>query len=1010
MISSTKPRRVAALSRRIGILLFWWANLAWHCLASPRISEQQLQKGFEDVVRPFLKTYCLECHGAEKPKGDFDLTGFNHSVSTSRDLQGWELVLERMEANEMPPRKAEQQPSEAARKEVLNWIQVARRAEGFKRAGDPGVVLPRRLNNAEYENTIRDLTGQNLRVTREFPVDPANQAGFDNSGESLVMSPALLKKYLQAARSISEHLLMTPDGIGFAPHPVVTDTDRDKYCVLRIVDFYKHQPTDYADYFEAAWKYRHRVSLGIGRTSMEAVAEGSRVSARYLQTIWTLLEQSTNRVGPVSLIRARWNSLPPPVPKAGPSPELRRACERMRDEVLELRSAIVPFVENLSAPGINPSAQCLVLWKDREWASNRRRYDPALLHIGGKPPVRPERKTKRGAEKSPKPPVADPRLEVPEDPVLRRPYLDSFERFASVFPDTFYVSERARAFLDPEEEKANGNAGRLLSAGLHSMTGYFRDDGPLCELILDDRGRQELDRLWSEFDYIASVPQRMHKSTLWFERTDSRFMLDAEFDFARPEDKDSVREEKVKRLADVYYAKAQRTGANERALAAIRDHFERVWLDIDRVERQRATAEERQVRALEEFAVRAYRGVFPESGRSEVRGFYTRLRKTEGLDHEEAMRDTLASILVSPRFLYRADSTQQAKMGSIQPLDDVSLASRLSYFLWSTLPDAELLSRAQAGDLHRRGVLLAQVRRMLADPRARALATEFFASWLDIRRFEEWNSVDRERFPQFDSRLREAMAEEPVRFFMSIARENRSILDFVYGRYTFVNEVLAKHYGMPFESNWKEEWVRVGDARQYGRGGILPMAIFLTKNAPGLRTSPVKRGYWIVRRVLGRTIPPPPPNVPVIPNDESKLGESSLRDTLAHHRDNLACAGCHNRFDAFGLVFEGYGPIGERRTTDLGGRPVDVSAVLPDKSQASGLDGLVGYLHSKRESEFVETFTRQLFAYALGRTLTLFDDSTIEQIRTKVSKDHHRFQTLVESIVLSPQFLNRRGP
>ena len=182
------------------------------------------------------------------------------------------------------------------------------------------------------------------------------------------------------------------------------------------------------------------------------------------------------------------------------------------------------------------------------------------------------------------------------------------------------------------------------------------------------------------------------------------------------------------------------------------------------------------------------------------------------------------------------------------------------------MPDDELLARAAAGDLHRPEVLAAQARRMLRDDRVRGLATEFAGNWLDFRRFEEHNSVDRERFPTFDDELRAAMFEEPIRFFIDLVRDDRPVLDFLDAGHTFVNPALARHYGMPdLGAAGPDDWVRVDDARRYGRGGLLPMAVFLTKNAPGLRTSPVKRGYWVVRRLLGEEIPPPRPRSPSCP-------------------------------------------------------------------------------------------------------------------------------------------------
>jgi hypothetical protein len=235
------------------------------------------------------------------------------------------------------------------------------------------------------------------------------------------------------------------------------------------------------------------------------------------------------------------------------------------------------------------------------------------------------------------------------------------------------------------------------------------------------------------------------------------------------------------------------------------------------------------------------------------------------------------------------------------------------------------------------------------------------------------------------------------------------VLDFLYAKHTFVNPVLAKHYGMPDSGVRPDEWVKFEDASPYGRGGLLPMAVFLTQNAPGLRTSPVKRGYWVVRRLLGETIPAPPAEVPELPADEAKLGELTLREALARHRQDRSCAGCHERFDSLGLVFEGYGPVGERRTKDLGGRIVDTRAAFPGGGEGAGLDGLRAYLRERRQDEFVENLCRKLLAYALGRSLRPADDKAVRDIRTKLAANGYRFGTLVETIVNSPQFLHSRS-
>ena len=378
------------------------------------------------------------------------------------------------------------------------------------------------------------------------------------------------------------------------------------------------------------------------------------------------------------------------------------------------------------------------------------------------------------------------------------------------------------------------------------------------------------------------------------------------------------------------------------------------------------------------------------------------------------MRDSIARVLMSPHFCYRLDGVADRSAGDAPgraPLTENALASRLSYFLWSSLPDQALLEAAARGDLQKPDALAAHARRLLRDSRARRFATEFAGQWLDFRRFEEHNAVDRERFPAFDHRLRTAMFEEPVRLLHALITSDQSILDLLYADYTFVNAPLARHYGMPVPEGASDDaWRRVERAGEYDRGGLLPMAVFLTANSPGLRTSPVKRGYWVVRRVLGERIPPPPPVVPDLPNDERSLGDLTLREVLARHREDKSCASCHARFDSFGLVFEGFGPVGERRTLDLGGRPVETRADFPGGREATGVAGLRAYIRANREGDFVDHLCRKLLAYALGRSLLLSDDPLLATMKQRLAANGHRFSTLVETIVTSPQFRTKRVP
>ena len=973
--------------------------LAFAALGVPASSRQAAGRSaaparsdaFETTVKPFLQTYCYACHGGSQPAAGFDLAAYATQDGLLADQRRWDLVVARLKAGEMPPRQSRRQPDAAERQSAIASIDAIIAEDSRRHPNDPGIVLARRLSNAEYDYTIHDLTGVDIRPTKEFPVDPANQAGFDNSGESLAMSPALVKKYLDAARVVADHVLFLPAGLSFAPYPVVTDEDRDKYAVKRIVDFYTRQPLDYADYVLAAWRYRHRAALGRPRMTLAAAAASARVSARYLDKVWAMLNAPGEDVGPLAAVQARWRSLPPPADQREPA-ELRTSVERMRDLIAGLRPRVATSFDNLPARGIAPGSQSLVLWKDRQFADHRTSYAGNALWLDMSEYAQ-----------------TDPLLLVPDTKEAQARYQEAFARFCALFPDRFYVSERGRVFLtDPREIASDAEGHRLLSAGFHSQMGYFRDDRPLYDLVLDADQQRQLDALWKELDFITLAPVRQFKQFIWFERAEPpSFMATPQFNAFRSEDDDVTSEAKMRQLADVYLAKAREV-TNDVAAGVIRDYFDRMNADVRALERARADAEASHLDSLLAFAARAYRRPLTKPESDDLVGFYRSLRD-QHLAHEDAIRDVIASVLMSPYFCYRVDTLPGTKTSSaaVRPLSDHELASRVSYFLWSSMPDDELMKHAAAGDLHKPEVIAAEARRMLQDRRARRLATEFAGNWLDIRRFEEHNAVDRERFPGFTNELRAAMFEEPVRFVLDVIQRNASVLDFLYGDYTFVNAPLARHYGMPEPANGA--WQRIDRAHEYARGGLLPMSAFLTKNAPGLRTSPVKRGYWIVHRLLGEYIPAPPPNVPVLPADETKLGDLTLRETLAQHRANPACASCHAKFDSFGLAFEGYGPVGETRDRDLAGRPVETAATFPDGSSGAGLDGLRAFMRARGQSEFVDTLCRELLVYALGRSLLRSDDTLLADMRRNLAAHDYAFGSLVQDIVTSRQFLNRRA-
>ncbi len=379
----------------------------------------------------------------------------------------------------------------------------------------------------------------------------------------------------------------------------------------------------------------------------------------------------------------------------------------------------------------------------------------------------------------------------------------------------------------------------------------------------------------------------------------------------------------------------------------------------------------------------------------------------EGAGFDAGIENALSAILVSPRFLLRVERDPEGlASGTVYPIGDVELASRLSFFLWSSIPDDALLEAAARGDLRDPQRLEQQVRRMLADERARNLVTNFATQWLHLRGLESV-TPDLRLFIDFDDNLRQALREETELFFESILREDHSIVDLIGADYTFLNERLAKHYGIP--NIYGSHFRRVSFAGQpsRSRGGLLRHGSILTVTSYATRTSPVIRGKWILDNLLGMPPPPPPPNVPSL--DENVVGASlPMRERLAEHRKNPVCASCHNEMDPVGFALENFDAIGRWRDRE-DYRPVDASGGAPDGSKFTGADGLEQAL-LRRPDLFAGTVTEKLLIFALGRGVETHDAPAIREIVRRAQADNYRFSALILGIVNSTPFQKRTSP
>jgi mono/diheme cytochrome c family protein len=401
------------------------------------------------------------------------------------------------------------------------------------------------------------------------------------------------------------------------------------------------------------------------------------------------------------------------------------------------------------------------------------------------------------------------------------------------------------------------------------------------------------------------------------------------------------------------------------------------------------------------FAQRAFRRPL-EAGETERLFNLMRVAWDSNATKEEIMQTLITAILASPHFIYRVEEDDpQDFVDGVRPLNDFELASRLSYFLWSSMPDDPLLELAKEGKLHTAEQLHAEVDRMLADPKAKALVENFAGQWLQLRDLESM-SPDPAKFASFDATLRRSMRRETELLFSSILDENRSILELLGADYTYVDERLAKHYGIDGVSG--KEFKKV-DLMGKRRGVLMHGSILLLTSNP-TRTSPVKRGKWVLENLLAEPPPPPPPNVPELGAAGETLG--TLRQQMEQHRVNPNCAVCHVKMDAVGFGLENFDAIGAWRDAD-GREKIDPSGILPGGRTFSGPLDLVQILVEDKKAEFARCLSLKMLTYALGRGLGVADRCTVSSIVDNLAKDDYRFATLIKSIVTSPPFTHQES-
>ncbi len=979
-----------------------------------------------------MKDKCYECHNEKKTKGDIDLKKLDADPQVAKQFDIWVKVKDTIDNGDMPPPKAHQM-TEKEHEALVGWVTGELDALAMKQAGDPGPVTMRRLTNAEYDYTVRDLTGQDFGFGKEFTTDGGGGEGFSNTGDVLFISPAQLDKYFGAARKIADQASILPGtGVQFQSARVgLRGAEQWKGQAERSLYIWYQKkaapllPKDEddlreADYMLACWKWKHKDKTGA--QSLEQLAKEMKLNTAFLNNWWTMLNKTEPKSRFLDLTRLPWQQLP--APDAAKPKEVPAAVMASLKANEEQRKAW--YYKDPKKPGSGH------VQRQQQDADALRPY-PVQGSTKGKPVVHLCIGDDGDGAKGDIALVSDIQVYVKKNP---ESYLKLMHEQVKKDKDAL---TKPGAKVDELNKRIASAEAMFAKFGKHPLGTEIKPDVlaiaapqvidlPLpeganyikasCKL---DINTPDVDVATIQWVITADTPPDVTKIipgalTVWKLRTTASGKTMRDFSRMRQVFPDEY-DRRLEEVARNYYSKNPGVGvyyySDEQLGAALteadRKQLERMKYDWGytaplKLDAQRQKEWDQLVTGhLHWFAGIAWRRPLEQAEKDKLAKLY-QAGIAEGLDRESAARQVIVRVLVSPNFLFKAETLPVIADNTTEiPLGPWELASRLSYFLWSSLPDESLRSAAADGSILKKEVMAAQVKRMLADPRAEAMAKEYAGQWLEFNTFGGHAGVDEKKFPEFTPELRKDMHSEIITFFSKMVREDRSVNDILGANYSFINERLAKFYGVPGVTG--EELRQVNVSAQH-RGGLLGMGAMLTKTSRPNRTSPVVRGNYLYQVVLGISAPPPPPNVPKLP--EGAVKPTNMRAMLLQHRQDHACAVCHERIDPMGFALEGFDPIGRVRVTDDTGIKIDDSAETKDGTKFVGLDGLRGFLQAQ-DDQFKTQVCRKLLGYALGRQTMPSDKPLIAEMKTGLKNNGGKFSTAVLAVVNSRQFLHRRA-
>jgi len=930
---------------------------------------------FDSAVQPFLAKTCYGCHNQNLNSGGLDLTQFKTRASIAGDPDRWELILKRLKAGEMPPPPMPR-PNEAELRAATTWIEAELDRVSLAKP-DPGRVTARRLNRAEYNYTVKDLLGVDFRPADDFPQDDTGY-GFDTIGDVLSLSTVQMEKYLSAAETVARTAVYGPQAT--------------KPTMARYQPPGRRRPGDFDSLFFNTHPWLSVLNYdetGLSMPNAFHVMHFFPVTAEYV--IRATPDNGSRPPGSEPLEMAAFVD-GKVVGTASIDGQLEGKTQEFRTRITEGEHWIaVGFPRQFEGlpvayGGKNPSKRPVPV------GGRRGGFNGAPGGGGGRGGA-PGATALAGAPGGGTPLAGPPNQASAATgaPTGGAPNQATVGAIGGPSALSGVPPGGAPQTAPPNQENAGTVAEPSALTGAPAGNPGLTGPPGAGRGGRGGRGGANANNNDDAASNVFYTPPGAPPGTR-LSRPDNMGIQSIEIGGPNsPEVHPSAESSKAVFICDLHTAGCDRT-------------------------------------IITNLARRAYRRPVTPQEVDELVAQMARV-KARGDSAEEQLVVGIEAILVSPNFLFRIERGQEPKAApaaanrnaaalaaAAKPsaastvkavpdsyyLTDFELASRLSYFLWSSMPDDDLLRAAQRGTLHRPEVLEAEVRRMLRDPKVSRLVENFGGQWLQFRGLES-HQPDFYLYPAFDNYLRISMVEETQTFFENIVHEDRSILDFLDADYTFVNEYLGQYYGL---RDVKGPEFRKVSLAATPRRGILGQASMLTMSSYGNRTSVVLRGKWVLENLLNAPPPPPPPNVPDL--EQTQLGaDATLRQRMEVHRANAVCASCHSKMDPIGFGLENFDAIGNWREKD-GKSPIDASGKLPDGRAFNGPVELAKMLRSQSDA-FAECMAEKMMIYALGRGLEAYDRPALKKIGASVSAGQYRFSSLVLEIVKSLPFQMRKG-